>query len=361
MSTVMFVGLNACAEDTQLVYPEVRAVSLGFEDVADADTDWAAVRADLESVHANAVHLAVGRVEWSAFPWAKHADRTASIVEETGTDYVQRAIDEVGTQPDGTPRRIVLTIDALVPELIAADPELAGVDASGRRSESFASASALAEGTVGDRLVEMVGYVARTYDADEVTLTELMFDGSTFGDDDLQLYSGMFGAVDWPRDGDGEIDSAHPSIGAWRSQVIAQLASRAREAANAAGSELALDVRISWVDPVSGRAESGHDLTVVAGSVDRIIVWNYFGMSGASGGDSTDLTRAYRDAGIDPAMVTMSVGMWTDRGAELVDPADFGDGVRASASHGVTSVAVTPRSLMTRAHWDALASVWSAE
>ncbi|PPG29763.1 hypothetical protein [Pseudoclavibacter sp. RFBB5] len=358
---VSLLGLTACADDSQIVDPEVRAVSLGFEDVANADTDWSAVRADLESVNANAVHLAVGRVEWSAFPWAKHADRNSSLVEETGTDYVQRAIDEVGTQPDGTPRRIVLTIDALIPELIAADPELAGVDASGQRSESFSSASALADGPVGDRLVEMVGYVARTYDADEVTLTEIMFDGSTFGDDDRELYMSMFGAADWPRDADGAIDTGHPSIGAWRSQVIAQLASRARVAANAAGSELALDVRTSWEDPVSGRAESGHDLSVLAGAVDRLIVWNYFGMSGASGDDSTTLTRAFRDAGIDPTMVTMSVGLWTDDGDVLLDPADFGAGVRASASYGVTSVAVTPRSLMTRAHWDALASVWSAE
>ena len=355
--------------DSRLMRPDDLAVSLGFEDVA-ATTDWDAVRAGLEQVGATSVHLSAGRVEWTAFPWPGHEDAwSAPVADEDGRDFLAEALDAVGD------RGVVVTIDALVPRMIAEHPSLAGVTAAGERSELFASASALATGEVGEALVEMAGYLAETYDVEGVTFTELMFDDATFGDDDAALYREMTGEADWPRLPDGGIDTEAEEIGLWRSQVLADLLGRAREAVAGGDVEVAVDVRADWDDPVHGRAESGHDLAVLAPSLDRIVVWNYPGLAGRTGRESELLTRGLVAGGIDPATVTMSVGLWAS-GAEggvvdddadlassqgsdaVLSPAQMAEAALWSGTHGVTSVAVTPRSLMTPEHWEALAAAW---
>ena len=54
--------------------------------------------------------------------------------------------------------------------------------------------------------------------------------GLRLGADDLALYCQMTGATDWPRNADGSINQTDPSIGTWRSQVIAHLLGRMRTA-----------------------------------------------------------------------------------------------------------------------------------
>lgn len=347
-----------------------RAVSLGFEDVVAAEPDWDALREEFDAVDANAVHLAAGRAEWTAFPWPGHEERQSADVTATGRDYLAEAIDQVGSTPDGEARRLVLTVDALVPELIAADPALAGRSVDGQRSTLFASAAALHDGEVGDALVEMVEHLGATYRPDEITLTELMFDGATFGEDDLELYTEMTGQEDWPRDAAGTIETDAPAIGEWRSRVLADLLARMREATAARGVDLAIDVRASWEDPVHGRAGSGHDLGILEGSVDRFVVWNYFALAGRTPQDATVLTAGYAAGGIDPARITLSVGLWADDDggdvaaadtdhAGVITPQELADGVRWAASNGVTSVSVTPRSLMSPEHWEALGALWA--
>ncbi|PWD50361.1 hypothetical protein C8046_06535 [Serinibacter arcticus] len=380
LALLLPVALAACTPDREedavaaLVDARTRAVSLGFEDVVVEDADWDEIAAELDRVNANAVHLAAGRPEWSAFPWPGSSERESAAVARTGRDFLAEAIDAVATDADGRVRRVVLTVDALAPETLAADPALAGEEVDGARSGLFASASALHDGEVGEALVAMVGHLAATYGPDEITLTELMFDGATFGDDDLTLFREMTGARDWPRTDDGDIDVEAPELGTWRSRVLADLLGRLRGAAAPHGVELAVDVRASWEDPVHGRAASGHDLAILEGDVDRFVVWNYLGLAGRDPVESATLTAALAEGGIDPARVTMSVGLWaegdatqdadvasTDDGAEgVLDPEVVAEGVRFSASHDVTSVSVTPRSLLTPEHLDRLAEVWGA-
>lgn len=123
-----------------------------------------------------------------------------------------------------------------------------------------------------------------------------------------------------------------------------------------------------------GRAQSGHDLTILGDAVDRFILWNYPGLVGRTGAESADLTAGLAAGGVDPDRVTVSVGLWAAQGegagvdADLASSqsgdgvlpvAQFADAVAASATSGVTAVAVTPRSLMTPGHWEALRGLWA--
>ena len=149
--------------------PRERAVSFGFEDVV-SEAGPQALAAQLDRVDANAVHLAVGRMDWTAFPWRQHPDGESGPVRRSGVDYLARALQAV--LPGRPERRVSLTVDALAPAWLRGDPRSAGIGADGSVSELFPSATALLTGDYGRRLLELVDTVAERYQPDQVVLTE---------------------------------------------------------------------------------------------------------------------------------------------------------------------------------------------
>ncbi|GAA1732533.1 hypothetical protein GCM10009809_30040 [Isoptericola hypogeus] len=344
---------------------EVRSVSVDFGIVTDPDTDWGAIDERLDDVATTSVDLNAGRVEFTAFDWPAHPDAAA----EPGTDHLARAARALHTSADGTAREVGFIVDAFVPAWIEADPSVAGVDVEGRRSPYQASASALTTGPVGDRLVEYVAALGERYDPSQIAVTELFLSRYTFGDDDLALYREMTGAADWPRDDDGRIDHDAPEIGAWRSDVLAGLLTRVRAALDdvrdGRGTQIALamDVRVDWDDPAAGVPASGHDYEVLLRAADRLVVWAYVGPRDKSPRDVERLTAGLAAGGIDPARLTLSVGLWGGSAdadpPQAISPELMAGTVTAAATNGVTDVNVTPLSHLTDAHWEALAAVWS--
>ena len=175
-------GSSSCGKGYELrklknsPLPEERSVNFGFEDVSNPHYDWKAMSQRLSNVNATAASICVGRIEWVCFDWEGHPDTQASI---NGADWVQDAIDAL------RPLTINLTIDTLVPNTIHKNPELAGVDPGGERSDKFASVTAIRDGAVGDGIVELAKTISHRYNPDSISLTELMFDNYTFGEDDL--------------------------------------------------------------------------------------------------------------------------------------------------------------------------------
>jgi hypothetical protein len=341
-----------------------RSLSLGLEDVANPDTDWPEVERNLNAAGVNTIHLSAGRVEFTAFDWPAHPEAAA----DPGRDHLRAAIRALRRDGRGRERTIDVTVDTLVPAWIKRDPSVGGVDASGKRAQYEASASALYDGPVGDRIVEYVGEIARRYTPGEITLTELMFDDETFGNDDLRLFRRMTGRRDWPRTASGAIDESNPSIGAWRSRVLAHLLSRARAEVHSVERStgrrilLAIDVEVNWADPGAGRPDAGDDYNVLAKAADRLTLWAYIGTDGKATSDICRLTAALdRDFQIETARFTMSVGLWgaNDATVHVVSPDTMASAVRAAETNGITSVNVTPMSLMSPAHWRALRKVWS--
>ena len=348
-----------------VVAPDVvRSVSVDFGIVTDPGTDWAAIDRHLDAVGANGVDLNAGRVEFTAYDWPAHPEAAA----EPGTDHLSRAARALHEDADGAPREIGLIVDAYVPEWIKADPSIAGVSADGRRSPYRASASQLATGEVGDRLVEYVTDLGERYDPSRIAVTELFLNYYSFGDDDLALYREMTGADDWPRDADGRIDDDAPELGAWRSEVLAGLLARMRAGLDGVRDgqgeqiELAMDVRVDWDDPAAGVPSSGHDYEILLRSADRLVVWAYVGPQDRTPADVAGLTGALEAAGYDMSRFTMSVGLWAGSAdadpPRAIAPGLMAETVEAAGTHGVTDVNVTPLSHLSEAHWAALGAVW---
>ncbi|MGH1565361.1 hypothetical protein [Mumia sp. DW29H23] len=344
---------------------QVRSLSIDFGIVTDPETDWGAVSRNLAAAHATTVNLNAGRVEFTAFDWPEHPEAAA----DEGVDHLAAAVRTLHESPDGDPRQVNLIVDAFVPRWIEEDPSIAGVAADGTRSEYTASATQLAEGEVGDRLVAYVEALGERYDPTAIEVTELFLNDYSFGDDDLALFREMTGADDWPRTSTGAIDTTAPEIGQWRSEVVAGLLNRMRAALDGVDGDggeigLVLDVRVDWEDPAAGQPGSGQDYQVLLDSVRdlRLQLWAYVGRPVRPATDVERLTAALRDAGYDMARFVISVGLWGDGPADdagTISPAALDGAVRSAATNGITDVNVTPYSLMTDAHWEVLRTAWS--
>jgi hypothetical protein len=337
-------------------------VSLGYEDIVNPDADWDQIRSYLDATDINVLQLSAGRVEWTPFDWPAHPE----VAADSGTDHLQRAIDELRVAPDGSTRQIDLMIDTFIPAWIERDPSIAGREGDGGRSTYVPSATALYQGPVGDRIVEYAGELARRYQPDQITLTEFMFDDETFGDDDFELFKAMTGAEDWPRDDSGAVDTESPAIGAWRSRVLADLLGRVRAEVQRVQGDTGktilagTDVAVDWDNPERGRPERGGDYQILGGSVDRMMLWAYLGSEGHTPDDVRRLTAGLGSFGLDMSQFAMSIGLWgvDDSTVDTVSPETLAEAVVAAESNGVRVVNVTPMSLMTPAHWQALAEVW---
>lgn len=333
-----------------LPVPSLRSVNYGMESIVE---EWEPGR--IADSGANAVSLAVGRPDWVAFPWPAQRDAESAAVRDHDTDYLQAALDALPPEWE-----ITLTIDALVPRMIGEDSDLAGVDTDGERSESFASVAALDGGAVGDRLVELATHLAATYGPDRICLTELMFDDSTFGDDDHTHFLAHTGETGWPRTEGGDIDTEAGEIAEWRSESLARLLQRLVDATAQYGVKIDMDVRAPRNDPSGDRALSGHDYDLLLTVVDRIVVWNYPGLRGEDG--SADAAFGGRIAGSlgerYPGRFVMSTGLWAD-GDDVLTVEDFLASLSAVQDAGAQAVSVTPASLLTEAHWEVLRQVWT--
>lgn len=342
------------------------AVRIDFGEVTDPHTDWTQVADEIDATGATTVDLDAGRVEFTAFDWSGHTDAAA----EPGTDHLAVAAQAVHAGPDGRQRDVNLVVDALVPRWIAADPSIAGVDAEGQRSAYVPSAASLHDGAVGDRLVAFVRDLGARYDPHQISISELMFRGYTFGAADLALFRRMTGARDWPRRASGAIDTASPLVRTWRAQVIADLLGRMRAALDEAQPDpahrvrLALDVRVDWDAPAHGRTEDGGDYRILLQGADHLVLWAYAGTSDEHAAAVRRLTAGLARSGLDLSRLTVSIGAWegdeTAQPQRAVPAAELADEVRAAQTHGISSVGVVPLRLLDKARLTALGEVWGA-
>lgn len=357
LSTALVLGttalLGACGSGGR-GRPLERAISFGFEDVASTTTDWPELNRRLHAVGANAVNINVGRLDWTAFPWQQQPGSWSSQVRTAGVDFVSEAVQNLRYGPDGARRTVVLTIDALMPRWIGAQPDLAGIAADGSRSDSFASLTALTRGRIADLLVELTAEIGQRYQPDRIALTELMFDGNTFGKDDFADYRESSGAADWPRQSDGTIDTQALEIADWRSEALAGLVGRIRAAAHGQSVDLDMDVRAPGGDPTGDRSLSGHNYDLLLDAADRIVVWNYFGLDAREPADTAGLVEEFQRRA--PGRSVMSIGLWTERGT--ISAADLSTALDASA--GIPAISITPASLLTHAHWESIERAWAS-
>lgn len=362
LTAAVTLPLAACVGDRRPVPPtEPRGPSLsigfGWEDVVEPDTDWAGIVDRLDRVGVHGVTIGVGRPEFVAFPWAGYEDRWAGPWSEE-RDPVRRAIDALQPRGPRRDRTVTLTVDVASPVWIEENPELGAQSLDGEINETFPSAAALHSGRLREGIVALCGAVAERYTPDRVALTELLIEES-FGEADLELFREMTGEEDWPRTG-GEIDTDAEVLSDWRSEIVAGVVAECHDAVSPHGALLDTDIRSPVQDASRSRRESGHDDALLLEAGDRLTVWNYFALDGNRPEWSEKVTVGMAQRlgdGID--LVTMSVGLWTS-GEEALPPDQMVAGLEHSLTNGVDDVSVTPHSMLTGDHWQALEEWWSS-
>ncbi len=326
-----------------------RGLHVGFEDLERSPEELADLDARMRRAGIDTVAVSAGRADWTAFPWPARAEAWSTPVQRDGRDLFADAVRALGAG-----RHVSAVVDVLADRYVAANPSLAARDARGRPVGSHVSTVELVEGESGRRLLEMVDHLARTYPVDSIDITELFYRDEGYGDDDLASYRARTGRGDWPRAADGSVDTTDPSIGRWRSEMVARFVARAADLAHAQRKELLVDVRPSWSDLRREGEENGQCYRMLLSHADRLVVWNYFALDGVPVSETDRLAAYLQD--LAPGRFVMGAGLWGRGGT--VPPAQFADALDRTARAGVPAQWVIPQSLMQDAHWRVLDQLW---
>ncbi len=330
----------------------IRAIRLEYENMARSLPVLDALEKKLVAAHANTVALGAGRVDWTYFKWRGHRGSWSGDVRDTAVDFLWRDATRFGKWA-----AVDAVVDVLAPRYVAAHPDSAAVSWRGVRSANLVSTTELVDGEFGNLLVEMVDYIASGYPVNSISLTELDYYIDGYGEQDAAGYRRFSGRLDWPRSADGSINIDDPSIGKWRSHEVGRFLKRAAAAAHAHGRKLYLDVQVEWGGLKRKGASHGQAYELMLGSADRLVVWNYFGLTGRPPEYTTEVARSLRPLGRD--RIILSVGLWPKEGAP-VSPEALRIALLRGLSEGILNQWVTPSRFLTQDHWQALAEAWAA-
>ena len=349
---VLLLAIAGCSESEAQspAVPPLRLIALGYEELVSPSTDLGELAQRFADVGATGVGITAGRADWTTFRWEGHEERWAAPLRQGERDPFDEAVRVLGRD-----RHVSAVVDVFAPELLASEPDLAAVDEHGSPSDEQVSISGLTRGEHGDRLLEMIAQLSARDDVDSIDLTELHYDQYGFGADDLELYQEYTGSPDWPRDADGDVDLADAELGQWRSAEIGAFVARAAEVAHGYGKELFVDVRVSWDRLSDNSRDNGQDYEVLLEHADRLVVWNYFGLTGAGPEVTDELTQHLADLGAERFI--HSVGLWTgDEGQ--VSASDLAAALEIAEANGIHDAWITPLGMIENDHWDALRSEW---
>jgi hypothetical protein len=305
---------------------------------------------------ANTVALNAGRLDWTFFPWDKNSERWSSDVKDTRRDFVAETLTRLKTC--NSVNHVSLIVDVFAPRYIADFPEAAAITADGERLEYQVSSVELAEGEFGEELLEMLEYLAATYPVDSISLTELFYYEEGYGPEDLTSYQEFTGREDWPRDEADEIDINAPSVGAWRSALVARFIGRAADVVQEHGKELIVDVRVPWGGLENRSRKYGQDFDLLLEAADRLVLWVYFDLDGYSPAYVQDIATAYAKYG--PERMILSFGLW-GQNDDVLAPAALQKALNEAQRSALQSVWITPSSFLTEEHWQVLEASWSRE
>ena len=276
---------------------KTRAVGIGWEDTSN-QRDWATIATTLVGKGYNTVDLAVGRPEWTLFPWPEHPERVSI---NRNSNPIR---DIITTMRGNGIEQVYLTIDTMVTTTLTTSPQWKAVSRDGT-VRNLPSAAALTGGPVRDMMLGAVNQVTKLYGdvVDGVVLTELFWDSGSFSDNDLELYKRDTGASDWPRRRDGTPHES-PEYREWLTDKMADFVRACRNNTN--GVPLIMDVRVNWENPTQGRKDAGHDYAKLLSVCDEIQAWAYY----KTGSEDKPQTLANVLAAQWPGRVRVSLGLW---------------------------------------------------
>lgn len=304
----------------------------------------------MQKANVNLVALGAGRLDWTYFKWEGHDSNWSSDVRDTGIDFLAQDAARFSRWAD-----VDVVVDVLAPRYIAAHPEAAAVSWLGERSASLVSTTELVRGEFGNQLIEMLDYIAAHYPVNSISITELSYYTEGYGDDDKAAYKAYTGRADWPRNPIGLVNIDDPSIGEWRSYEIGRFLERAAAVVHQHGKKLYMDVEVSWGQLHREAMDKGQDYEVLLQHADRLIVWDYFGLSGYRPDYTTNIAHYLSKYGRD--RIIISVGLWARDGG-VISPDALRLAMQAAVKSEIPNLWITPSLYLSEEHWRVLEDVW---
>lgn len=301
---------------------------------------------------ADLVGVGAGRAHWTYFRWAGHEDSWSNHQKGEPKDLLLTATEELKSRG----LRVAAFIDLFDPQWIGAHPSAAAIQSDGIAHPEQVSLAELAGGDFGNRVLEMIEYLAANYPVDAIDVTEAAYHSTSFGEQDLASYRRATGKEDWPRDWRGRLDIDDPSVWAWKCGLVERFVARAAEAVHRHKKLLFIDVAASWKDLQRDGKDHGHDYSKLLLHADHLVVWNYFALEHLPPEASKDLAQRLA-ATLPQGRWTLSLGLWGPEGKPLA-PAQVGAALSAALKGGAQRIWITPNDLATDAVWIEVLRRW---
>ena len=332
--------------------PAIRAVRVDYDNVKTSRTEVGALEQKMLNAHVNLVALGAGRVDWTYFKWQGHEAAWSSDVKDTGIDFLADDAARFGKWAT-----VDAVVDVFAPRYIAAHPQAAAVSWLGKASDHLVSTMQLVEGDFGKQLLEMLDYIAAHYPVDSISITELSYYIDGYGDDDKAAYLAYTGRSDWPRNAIGLVNIDDPSIGKWRSYEIGRFLTQAAAVVHRHNKKLYMDAEVSWGNLGLEATDKGQNYGVMLQAADRLVLWDYFGLSGYQPEYTARIAQSVQKYGAD--RIILSIGLWAN-GGNVISPDALRLAMQSGLHSPIPNLWITPSHYLTDKHWQVLTDVWGA-
>ena len=332
----------------------VRAVRIDYPNFATSRDEVVILDQKLRQAGVNLVALGAGRLDWNYFIWPEHPEWWSGDVKDTGIDFLAEEIARFRPWA----KHINIVVDVFASRYLENHPEAAAISAQGVPSTLLVSTMQLVEGEFGQDLLSMLDYLAANYPVDSISITELAYRVDGYGEDDKAAYLAYTGQEDWPRRAGGKIDIDHASIGEWRSYEISRFIEKAAEVVHKHGKELFVDVNMNPQYLKNEASEYGQNYRLLLKYADRLVVWDYFGLSGQRPEKVKEIADFFSQYG--SGKTILSFGLWAKNGG-TIKANQLRLGVQAGLESKIPHLWITPSHLMNDDHWQVLIDLWGTQ
>lgn len=328
----------------------VLTVRVDFPSLENSREEITTLEEKMRSAGVNTVALGAGRLDWNYFKWENHENYWSQDVQDTGIDFLAEDSKRFSKWAN-----VNIVVDLYAPNYIREHPESAAISWLGKPSSNMVSTMELVEGDFGEQILQMLEYISTNYPANSISLTELAYYTDGYGDNDKAAYLSYTGRDDWPRLPNGLINIDDPSIGEWRSYEVGLFLNRAAKIVHKNDKELYMDVEVSWDNLSKESMEKGQSYHVMLENVDKIVIWDYFGLNGYDPEVTREIAHEYGHK-YDPSRIIISIGLWKS-GNDILSSEDLKQAMQSSIKGGIDNLWITPSHYLNDDHWEALSQV----
>jgi len=343
------LSLPATAGPQRIAGP-AHAIRADYTDMAISRPEVLPLEQKIQNAGMNMVSLGAGRVDWTFFMWAGHLNDWSSDVKNTGIDFLSEDASRFGAWA-----QVDAAIDALSPIYIKQNPQAAAISWDGKPSTQLVSTMQVVQGQYGKLLLQMIQYIAANYPVDSISINEMFYHLDGYGPDDKAAFVAYTGLQDWPRTSNGGIDINNPIIASWRTDELNIFLAQVHAICSKYGKQFFFDVPVSLDANGTPNSDYGVQLDKMFTNVDKIIIWGYFDLDSLAPENLQNAASNLKQ--YNPDRTIFLIGLWNKQ-LQAVSADKLQRAITSVQKGGLTNIWITPASLMTDAHWNAIEQVW---